>query len=131
MLDKWVEKGDPLVCMSNCNRQMPRYPDFARACLPELCQLPGYMEDVSKIGCRVRFSHNFDIDCEREYSLKILPALRSGIKEFELMVKPIWVQENDDSCEIGFTVVHSPGIRLFTRYVEILAELEEEEIQEA
>lgn len=131
MLDKWIEKGDPLDYMTNCNRQMPRYPDFARACLLELCQLPGYLEDVSKTGCKVRFSHCFEIDNEREYTLKILPALRSGIKEFELTVKPIWVQENDDSCEIGFTLVHSPGMKQFARYVEILAELEEEEIQEA
>ena len=117
--------------MSIENRIAPRFSDFASAKISELCCLPGYLEDVSKTGCKVRFSHIFDIDTDREYTLTVLPALRSGIKEFELVVRPCWVKTEADFVEIGFNVLMSPGIRLFSRYVDILAELEEVELQEA
>lgn len=110
---------------------MPRYPDFARACLKGHCEFPGYLEDVSKTGCKVRFAQDFGIDLENEYTLTILPGFRSGIKEFELTVCPQWVENGTDSCEIGFQVLHSPGIRHYARYVDILAEQGEEELQEA
>ena len=117
--------------MSVENRQMPRIRDFARARINELCQLPCFLEDVSKTGCKVRFSHIFDIDIDREYTLTVLPAFRSGIKEFDLVVKPMWIEKSRTSVEIGFSVLHCPGIRHFARYVDILAELEETELQEA
>jgi hypothetical protein len=117
--------------MCDKNRQIPRYRDFSRAKIRELCQLPGILEDVSKNGCKVRFPNTCEIDIEREYTLTVLPALRSGIGEFGLIVRPQWVSEGKDSVEIGFFVLHSPGLRQFVRYVEILSELEEEELQEA
>ncbi|HNY21811.1 MAG TPA: hypothetical protein PKO22_06635 [Treponemataceae bacterium] len=117
--------------MSIENRIAPRYPDFARAKLEDLCPLPGFLEDVSKTGCKVRLSHVLDVDTDREYCLTVLPALRSGIREFELIVKPCWVRAEKDAVEIGFNVLHSPGIKQYNRYVDILAELEEEELQEA
>jgi len=118
--------------MSTDNRLAPRFHDFARARINELCTFPGFLEDVSKTGCRVRFSHVSDIDTDREYTLTILPALRSGIEEFILVVKPEWVRRLSDAVEIGFNVLRSPGSRQFCRYVDILAELEEdEELQEA
>lgn len=117
--------------MSVENRQETRIRDFARARISGLCCLPGFLEDVSKNGCKVRFTHGFAVDMEREYTLTVLPALRSGIKEFDLVVRPQWVNRGSDSVEIGFFVLHSPGTRLFSRYVEILAELEEAVLQEA
>jgi hypothetical protein len=117
--------------MSIENRQVPRFQDFARARLNELCPLPGFLEDVSKNGCRVRFSNFFAVDIDREYTLTIQPALRSGIKEFELVVQPQWVSQGDDSLEIGFVVLRSPGICQFNRYVAILAGQYQEQLQEA
>lgn len=110
---------------------MPRFQDFARARINELCQLPGFLEDVSRTGCRVRFSHVTDIDTEQEYTLYIQPALKSGLGEFSLVVQPQWIQRNGDSVDIGFAVLHSPGIRQFTRYVEHLEDLETVAVQEA
>ena len=117
--------------MSIENRQTPRFRDFARARITDLCQLPGFLEDVSRTGCRVRFTHAFELDTDREYILTVLPAFRSGLKEFDLVVKPQWTRDDEDSFEIGFNVLHSPGTRSFHRYVDILAELEAEELQEA
>ncbi len=118
-------------CMSTDNRQSPRFRDFARARVDELCQLPGFLEDVSKTGCKVRFSHEFEVDSEREYTLTIQPASRSGIREFDLTVRPEWVRKDDDAVEIGFSILHSPGVRQFHRYVELLEGLEDRELQQA
>lgn len=80
----------------------------------------------------MRFSHVGEIDIDREYTLTVVPALRSGIGEFNLTVMPQWVRHVGDAVEIGFGVLHCPGICRFLRYVEILAELEvNEEYQEA
>lgn len=117
--------------MSIDNRQDPRIRDFARARIDELCCLPCFLEDVSKTGCKVRFSQDIEIDTDREYTLTVLPAFRTGIKEFDLVVRPQWISRSADSVEIGFSVLCSPGIRQFSRYVEILATLEESVLQEA
>jgi len=113
------------------NRQTQRIPDFARARISELCQFPGYLEDVSRTGCKVRFSHSFEVDTDQEYTLTVLPAFRSGIREFDLIVQPQWVKKEADCVEIGFSILCCPGICQFKRYVEILAELEEAIPQEA
>jgi len=118
--------------MSIDNRLVPRFRDFARARINELCCLPGFLEDVSKTGCKVRFSHVRELDTDREYTLTVLPALRSGIAEFSLTVIPQWISRIEDAVEIGFAVLPCPGIRHFSRYVDILADLEEDEdVQEA
>ncbi len=117
--------------MSMNNRQTPRFSDFARAKMNGSCQLPGYLEDVSKSGCKVRFSHTFEVDTDREYSLTILPALRSGIREFEITVRPEWVSSDEDSMYIGFCILRSPGICDLYKYVQILEHLNIEELQEA
>lgn len=119
------------VHMSIDNRQLPRFQDFARARINELCQLPGYLEDVSVNGCKIRFTHVFDVDTDREYTLTVLPALRSGIGEFEVVVRPQWICRNPDSIDIGFYVLHCPGIRQFMKYVNILAQLDQQVLQEA
>lgn len=117
--------------MSMNNRQMPRFSDFARARLDELCHLPGFLEDVSKTGCKVRFSETFEIDTEQEYTLTVLPALRSGLKEIELLVRPEWVSKKGESICVGFCVLHSPGIRQYLKYVDILAQIDQSVMQEA
>lgn len=117
--------------MGNENRQMPRYRDFARARIEGLSQLPGVLEDVSKTGCRVRFSHAFEVDTDRDYLMTVHPACRSGIREFELVVRPEWVQEHSSSVDIGFSILHSPGIRSHQRYIDVLCEFEAAALQEA
>jgi hypothetical protein len=117
--------------MSVDNRQMPRIRDFARVKIKELCCLPCFLEEVSKTGCKVRISQLLEIDTDREYTLTVLPALHTGLKEFSLTVLPQWVRTDVNFVEIGFSVLHCPGIRQFARYVEILAGNEEAELQEA
>jgi hypothetical protein len=117
--------------MSIDQRQTPRIHDFAKACMPELTKLPGFLEDVSKTGCKVRFTDTFEIDMDQEYTLTVQPSLRSGIKGFDLVVSPQWARTETDSMEIGFFVLHCPGTCPFNKYVDILASYEVELIQEA
>lgn len=117
--------------MNRDNRKKQRFRDFARATIDELCPFPGFLEDVSATGCRVRFAHAFDVDIDKEYSLAVQPGIKSPIKEFVLTVKPEWYQNDDESVEIGFTVLRSPGARQYLNYVEALSALEEQELQEA
>ena len=117
--------------MNRENRHEPRFRDFARAVIEELCPFPGYLEDVSVTGCKVRFAHSFDVDIDREYSLAVQPGIKAAVKEFVLTVKPEWFQNDGENVEIGFTVLRSPGARQFINYVETLASLEEQELQEA
>lgn len=117
--------------MSIDNRRNPRFREFARAKLAELCHLPGYLEDVSSTGCKVRFPHAFEVDKDQEYELVILPCLKFGLREFKLLVQPQWIKAEQDAIEIGFTVLPSPDIKLFNRYVDLLSSQENSELQEA
>jgi len=117
--------------MNRENRHEPRFRDFTRAVIDELCPFPGYLEDVSTTGCKVRFTHSFEIDIDQEYTLSIQPGIKSPMKEFVLTVKPEWFQDDGENIEIGFTVLRSPGARQYITYVETLAALEEQELQEA
>jgi len=117
--------------MNSENRQTPRYRDFARTWIGDLSQLPGVLEDVSKTGCKVRVSHVFAVDMEREDLLSVQPACRSGIRPFELLVRPEWVEERDDSLYVGFSILHSPGIRNHHEYIDILSDSEDEILEEA
>lgn len=117
--------------MGNENRQTPRYRDYARARIEDLSQLPGVLEDVSKTGCKVRFSHVFAVDTEREYIMTVQPACRSGFREFDLVVKPEWIHEHANSLDVGFSILHSPGTRSHHKYLDILCEFVDGALQEA
>ncbi len=117
--------------MNADTRKTPRIRDFARAKIAELCCLPCFLEEVSKTGCRVRLTQLVAIDIDREYTLTVLPAIHTGLREFSLIVQPQWTKNEKNSVEIGFEVLHCPGIKQFHRYVDTLAVLAEEELQEA
>ncbi len=117
--------------MSIDKRELPRFRDFAGARIDGVSHLPGFLEDVSKTGCRVRFSDNFILDSDAEYDLTILPSLRSGLKSFTMVVKPEWVVSEKTNLEVGFSVLHCPGVRQYQKYVECLADQCNAEVQEA
>ena len=117
--------------MSDNKRLLPRFPDFARVHITELCRLPGVLEDASQNGCRVRFNDRFPVETDREYRMTLASAPRSGLGEIQLIVRPEWVHCECDSQEIGFSVLHSPGLRQYLRYIENLSEQYDVELQEA
>lgn len=111
-------------------RKAKRFSDFARATLEDVSSLSGYLEDVCKTGCKVRFPQELDIDLEQEYSLSVTPATRSGLREMSLTVQPKWIQASNDATEIGFFVLPCPDIKIFDSYVALLHQLEMEEYSE-
>ena len=107
--------------MDNDNRKAERFQDFARVEAKKISKLPGILQDLSKTGCRIKFSHNVTIDTSSEFSITITPSPMYKMPEFEIIVKPVWTVASVDSCKIGFTVLNSVGTRDYLRYIEKLA----------
>ena len=109
-----------------------RFEEIGRVEAPEICSLPGVLEDISISGCRVRFPVPVELtteDEDRGFELKIYPS-RQGADEIELLCTPCWVKnENDESAEasLGFKILHSPGSQQLEHYIK---ELKTESIQD-
>ena len=103
------------------NRQSTRFPEFGKVVCPELCALPGILDNISSTGCKVHFPISVVVDLETEYMLKI--SLSRSIEEepLSLMCHPIWVSEKSGSTEMGFGILYSPDDN---RLREIINELE-------
>ena len=57
--------------MDEENRQNVRYEEIGRVISPELCALPGILDNISATGCRVHFPVNVIVDLESEFDVKI------------------------------------------------------------
>lgn len=108
------------------NRKFTRYDDVARVEAPEICIFPGVLLDVSKKGCKIRFPVPVQPDMDRDYELKLTPTRKSKFQSFVLIGHPMWNCEDTSYSELGFEILHSPGIRLFNEYLNDLAETENE-----
>lgn len=108
--------------MSTENRGAERFSDFAKVQADKLSRLPGILQDLSRTGCRVKFSHVDSVDSSSEFTMIITPAPEYGMNAFEIVVKPVWTVQSADSCKIGFTVLHSVGTRDYIRYIEKLSD---------
>ncbi len=83
-------------------------------------------------GCRIKFPVQCTVDMESESELTVIPsAHKQGGQPFVLIGQPTWVKEETDSCEVGFKLLHSPGSRQLSEYIQKLAlaaaEYDEEE----
>lgn len=96
-----------------------------------LCVFPGVLVDISMLGCRIRFPVVLDVDMEADFELKITPARKYSLQNIQLIGHPQWVKKEDESTEVGFKLLRSPGTRMLGTYVQKLAlaeaEFEEEE----
>lgn len=108
------------------NRKFTRYDDVARVEAPDICIFPGVLLDVSQKGCRIRFPVPVQPDMDRDYELKLTPTRSSKFQSFILIGHPMWNSDNNNYSELGFEILHSPGILLFKEYLNNLAESENE-----
>ena len=111
------------------HRKEQRYGVFTKVVAKEISQFPGCVEDVSKTGCRIKFSDVEEIDFESEYSATVY-AHPSGLEGagsecFDLVLRPNWITRNGAGAVIGFSVLCTPGYRGFVRFVERVAEAED------
>lgn len=93
--------------MNEENRQDIRFEEIGRVLAPDLCAIPGVLDDISLTGCKIHFPCLFQIDMENEYKLNIsLTSPNSA--PLQLISKPIWAKEFSDVMEIGFQFLFSP-----------------------
>lgn len=117
--------------MSLEHRKDERFEDIGRVDAQNLCVFPGVLVDISMLGCRIRFPAVLDVDMEADFELKITPARKYSLQNIQLIGHPQWVKKEDESTEVGFKLLRSPGTRMLGTYVQKLAlaeaEFEEEE----
>ena len=111
------------------NRQNPRYPEIGRINAPELCALPGILDNISLSGCKIHFPVSVVVDLDSEYMIKI--SLSRSIEEapLQLMCKPMWVKENQGTTQIGLQILYSPDdarLREFVNYLQAMGDDDDE-----
>ena len=99
------------------NRKEPRFAVFFKVWARDLSRFSGGIEGVSKSGCRLRFPDAEDFDLDGEYAVTVCPQPNSGNRNFELTVKPRWIQRVENGAVVGCSVLCSPGYRQFLRLV--------------
>lgn len=79
--------------MSEENRISTRYSEIGRVTAPELCALPGILDNISATGCKIHFPVSVVVDLEVEYMIKIQLTRSPEEPPLQLMCKPMWVSE--------------------------------------
>ncbi len=106
------------------NRKEVRYSVFMKVIANGISQFPGCMEEISKSGCKIKFSDAGEIDFESEYTVTVYPHQDVQSKSFDLILIPRWVYRVDTGAVIGFSVLCTPGYSSFIKHVEALKEEE-------
>lgn len=116
--------------MQNEQRKDERFDDIGRVDAPDLCIFPGVLVDISLLGCRIRFPAVLSVDMESDFELKITSPRKGSNQSFSLIGHPQWTRQSDNSTEVGFRLLHSPGTRLLGKYIEKLASVAAEFAEE-
>lgn len=110
--------------MEQENRQDTRYPEIGRIIAPELCALPGILDNISFTGCKVHFPVSVVVDLETEYMIKVTLTRSLEDTPLQLMCKPMWVTENKGMTQIGFQILYSPDDSRLREFISYLQEMD-------
>ncbi len=113
------------------NRKNTRYPEIGHILAPELCTLPGIIDDVSITGCKVHYQFPVVADLEMEYEAKLSPSKNPFTNPLNLVIKPQWVKESDSKTYIGFQIQFSPDANKLAEFINHLKHLSDEENEES
>lgn len=113
------------------NRQSARYPEIGHIVAPELCSLPGIIDDISKEGCKVHYQFPIVVDLEREYEARLSPSKNANSNPLNLIMTPQWAKESDGKTYIGFKFQFSPDENKLHVFIEHLKQLSEEDNEES
>lgn len=114
--------------MSEENRQHTRYEEIGRITCPEICALPGVLDDISSSGCKVHYSFPVVVDLETEYEVKLSPLHHGDQTPLNLICLPQWVKEQDGNTFIGFKILYSPDANRLNIFIEHLEELSKDQL---
>lgn len=111
-------------------RQENRYNDIGKVEIPEICALSGILDDISLSGCRVHFPCSVNVDMDMEYKVTFTPASSPDEEPLQLLCKPMWVTEKNDSTHIGFVNMYSPDEVRLQNYISFLEKLTQDSMPE-
>ena len=114
----------------NENRQQTRFKEIGRIIAPEICALPGILDDISAAGCKVHYPFPVVVDLENEYELKIAPTRSQDETPLKLMCVPQWVNEKEGNTHIGFKILYSPDANRLAEFIAYLEKVSDDQLPE-
>ncbi len=108
------------IPMDQENRLHTRYEEIGRITAPEICALPGILDDISLTGCKVHYSFPVVVDLENEYDVKISPLHGTNGTPLNLICTPQWVKEQEGNTFIGFKINYSPDAHKLEDFIKHL-----------
>ena len=114
--------------MEQENRLHTRYEEIGRISAPEICALPGILDDISLNGCKVHYSFPVVVNLENEYDVKISPLHGSTSSPLNLICSPQWVNENGGNTFIGFKIHYSPDAHKLENFIKYLEAISKDDL---
>lgn len=114
--------------MSIENRQCTRFEEIGRINAPEICALPGVLDDISANGCKIHYSFPITLDLDNEYEIKISPLHNSNDSPLNLICIPQWVKEQEGNTYIGFKIIYSPDAARLGDFIEHLENISTDQL---
>lgn len=118
------------ILMEQENRLQTRYEEIGRITAPEICALPGILDDISLNGCKVHYSFPVVVDLETEYEVKLSPLHGPNISPLNLICTPQWVNENGGNTYIGFKIQYSPDAHKLENFIKHLETISKDDFPE-
>lgn len=114
--------------MSAENRQHTRFEEIGRVNAPEICALPGVLDDISASGCKIHYSFPVVVDLENEYDVKISPLHHPDQAALNLICIPQWVKEQDGNTYIGLKIQYSPDANRLLSFISHMEEISKDQL---
>lgn len=114
--------------MSEENRQHTRYEEIGRVTAPEICALPGVLDDISATGCKIHYSFPVVVDLDSEYEVKISPLHHADQQPLNLICNPQWVKELEGNTYIGFKIQYSPDVNKLNAFISHMEEISKDQL---
>ena len=116
--------------MNYTNRQEVRFKEIGRINAPELCAIPGLLDDISLNGCKIHYQFPLVVDLDSEYEIKISPNSQTDDHPLNLICKPQWVKEIQGNTYIGFQILYSPDVNRLAEFITYLSQKEDDDFPE-
>lgn len=114
--------------MEQENRLHTRYEEIGRITAPDICALPGILDDISLNGCKVHYSFPVVVDLENEYEVKLSPLHSSNTSPLNLILSPQWVNEHGGNTYIGFKIHYSPDAHKLEQFIKHLESISKDDL---
>ena len=105
--------------MNSEERLSHRFEDIGRFLSPELCAIPGTLENISREGCKIHYSFPVAVELNNDYEAKITFS-RAANESFSLLCHPCWAKAEGNGTDIGFQILPSTDFMRLSKYIQKL-----------